>query len=474
MKSLTKLPTQENVLETLLKDAFGRNNDIVKYLSMLTDIEGHFVISIDGRWGTGKTFFVKQLKMVLDTINDDLDFESRDRIKEVPEVAAIFNAGKNADNLVDKLKKQKNIYFDAWSHDSEEDPISSILFTLVNGLSPLETVNTKNIIESLSKITKGILKNKVGFDIAELSHFFDDAKMEEASEEDKLRKYIIQVIESYIEKDERLILFIDELDRCKPSYAVKLLERIKHYFLLDNVTFVFSTNLLELSHTVNSFYGENFNGSNYLNRFFDLLLQVPQVNRLSYFNYLRERTPNSLPNTDYETSQMAAISYFELNMREQTKLLMILNAHINPEGLIKGDDFRTQGVGNIIITILAPFIVTLGLKNLNEQQRFLSGESNTELRKYLLSVNLDFFWKVLEDRRIGAMKIYPKISSDDKKEIDREYIITETYNNLFVNDSYDPTIITHENQVIWFNIKKGLQKWNNSIKLETAKLYERL
>jgi predicted KAP-like P-loop ATPase len=71
-----------------------------------------------------------------------------------------------------------------------------------------------------------------------------------------------------------LIIFVDELDRCKPSFAVKLLEQIKHYFLLQNVTFVFSTNILELSKTISKFYGNDFQGDKYLNRFFDLFFNT--------------------------------------------------------------------------------------------------------------------------------------------------------------------------------------------------------
>src|SRR5699024_10803320 len=57
------------------------------------------------------------------------------------------------------------------------------------------------------------------------------------------------------EKGNRLVVFIDELDRCKPSYAVRLLERIKHYFSHENITFVFSVNINELRHTIEKHYG---------------------------------------------------------------------------------------------------------------------------------------------------------------------------------------------------------------------------
>ena len=46
-----------------------------------------------------------------------------------------------------------------------------------------------------------------------------------------------------IEKANKLVIFIDELDRCNPSFAIKLLERIKHFFYDDRFIFVFSTDV---------------------------------------------------------------------------------------------------------------------------------------------------------------------------------------------------------------------------------------
>ena len=56
----------------------------------------------------------------------------------------------------------------------------------------------------------------------------------------------------------RLVLFIDELDRCKPTYAVQLLERVKHYFDDDRIIVVYSVNTSQLTHTIRKCYGENF------------------------------------------------------------------------------------------------------------------------------------------------------------------------------------------------------------------------
>lgn len=69
MKSIELLPTDKNILNTLVEYPFNRNEEISSFLELLTTIEGHFVISIDGQWGSGKTFFVKQCELILNSIN---------------------------------------------------------------------------------------------------------------------------------------------------------------------------------------------------------------------------------------------------------------------------------------------------------------------------------------------------------------------------------------------------------------------
>lgn len=86
------------------------------------------------------------------------------------------------------------------------------------------------------------------------------------------------------ERANRVVIFIDELDRCNPIFAVKLLENFKHFFNDNRFIFVFSTNILELKSTINNFYGNNFNSSYYLQKFFDLQFELPKVDLENYIN----------------------------------------------------------------------------------------------------------------------------------------------------------------------------------------------
>lgn len=83
MKSYELKPTQENLLNTFLDDSISRNKDIFYFLDVLNAVEDCCSIALDGNWGCGKTFFVKQIKMIMDAYNKhlvDSDETSRQKI----------------------------------------------------------------------------------------------------------------------------------------------------------------------------------------------------------------------------------------------------------------------------------------------------------------------------------------------------------------------------------------------------------
>ena len=76
-----------------------------------------------------------------------------------------------------------------------------------------------------------------------------------------------------------LIVMIDELDRCRPSYAVELLEIAKHLFSVDHIVFVLAVNRSQLAHSIRAVYGSGFDAEGYLRRFFDADFQLPAPSR---------------------------------------------------------------------------------------------------------------------------------------------------------------------------------------------------
>lgn len=76
-------------------------------------------------------------------------------------------------------------------------------------------------------------------------------------------------VQSIEGKHSPLIVLVDELDRCRPSYAIQMLERIKHLFGVPGVVFVLATDTGELQHSIKAIYGEGFDAKTYMRRFFD-------------------------------------------------------------------------------------------------------------------------------------------------------------------------------------------------------------
>ena len=79
-----------------------------------------------------------------------------------------------------------------------------------------------------------------------------------------------------------LVVIIDELDRCRPSYATELLEIAKHLFVVNNTVFVIAVNRVELAHSISALYGNSFDALGYLRRFIDIDFRLPEPERAHY------------------------------------------------------------------------------------------------------------------------------------------------------------------------------------------------
>ena len=277
MKKHDLQPSDVNIRSTFYNDSIGRNKDLVNFIKIINSIDESYSIALDSYWGSGKTFFVKQVKMILDTITED----------KAEGETAILSKWVHISNNV-QLKKHVPIYYDAWANDCDDDPIYSLVYQMI-----LDTENNKGLKDKISfsdvlsvagKITGAI----AGVDPNEIT---ESLKKKEFLETLRERKDIEKRIEEYIDKllpkgCDRLLIIVDELDRCNPEFAVKLLERIKHYFNNDKVTFVFAVNLAELQITIRKYYGNEFNASRYLDRFFDLRVTLPPPNMEKFYSLI--------------------------------------------------------------------------------------------------------------------------------------------------------------------------------------------
>ncbi len=265
-----------------------------------------FCISIDAKWGDGKTFFLQTW------------------------MAALQQEARNPVFL-----------FDAWTSDFDTDPIVAFMAAFKHALDaeikklPVAFAAEKSLADGVRKLSKAVVptlkalgravveKHAPGFigavaDIAtesessndgetRLDEQLDSAK-DTASEalfksllaESTKRKELIADFRKEIERTLRyladngevelpMFVFIDELDRCRPTFAVELLEGLKHVFNIPGLCFVVATNIEQLAHSVKAVYGEGFDGTAYLQRFYDVGYVLPRQDPTAFLRDLVDK-----------------------------------------------------------------------------------------------------------------------------------------------------------------------------------------
>ena len=85
-----------------------------------------------------------------------------------------------------------------------------------------------------------------------------------------------------------MVFIIDELDRCRPTFAIELLERVKHIFDIPNMVFVLGINRDEICKSFQSIYGD-IDATVYLQRFFDMEFTLPEVDSATFGSHLMRK-----------------------------------------------------------------------------------------------------------------------------------------------------------------------------------------
>lgn len=247
------------------------------YAEILTNIvESYpdgFVLAINNEWGTGKTTFVKMWQKHL------------------------INKGFNT------------IYFNAWENDFTQNPIVAIM----SELKSLTNASTKELYQSILQKGAVLSKHILPALIKALSkkYFIDTDIVVDTIEnsvtgaveilEDEIKEYVNkkQTIKEFREELEKfvegmnnnkpLVFIIDELDRCRPSYSVELLEQMKHFFAVNGIVFILSIDKIQLGHAIRGVYGnDRIDSEEYLRRFIDLEYSLPFPSIENFCKYLYE------------------------------------------------------------------------------------------------------------------------------------------------------------------------------------------
>lgn len=269
MKRVDEEPTPKAIEDALTQDPLHRKREIEDFLKMLIAVEPPYTFVIDAPWGSGKSFFVKQVARALQMTNPAL---SQDSAKP----STTFG------NIDEELHKKPYlpIYFNAWEDDHFDNPILPILASIAS------TTGEKSV-KGGEDFRKGIIgaieaaASLVGYggDInGVIENFSGTDFLEQYKNERELRGKIDELIKSNLPKiADRAVIFIDELDRCRPEFAIKVLEQTKTLFQQENIVVVYSTDITQLAHSLQGIYGPRFDGRKYLERFYDKRLELNPI-----------------------------------------------------------------------------------------------------------------------------------------------------------------------------------------------------
>jgi hypothetical protein len=317
-----------------------------------------YVLNVDADWGGGKSFF-------LDGLAQDIEQKGhlvarvnawRDDHAQDPYIAIMAAI----DKVFEPFIKKSGTIAKAWAATKSSGGAiamkvgGAIAKSLVKKHLGVSTDDIADLITDAND-TENSVVDAIGegmteagaqleklFD-ASLEAMIDGFKYTDAAMTDfraRLQNAISVISET---KPSPLFILIDELDRCRPTYAVQLLERVKHLFDVPGVVFVFATNADQLKHSIAGSYGANFDGFRYLKRFFDRTYVFDAPSTEDYIIELcagMHRNKLTAPENDIVQTLTSGCKAFEFDLRAIRQVLEMVDAaasvwpHEQPADLI--------------------------------------------------------------------------------------------------------------------------------------------
>ncbi|WP_226646333.1 P-loop NTPase fold protein [Microbulbifer variabilis] len=301
-----------------LSDRLRRCDEVENLTPLLETVEAPLVFAIDSPWGGGKTTFIELWQKY----------------------------------LKEKTNSKTCLYLNAWENDFAEDPLLPLLSCFDDWLSKEKDDSIAKALNNLKKLSPAIIKGGVSvisklatLGTLDLSKEYEkviadavggsvETLVDQFQSQKNSLKYFKENLQTVVsilpEGQQNLIIFIDELDRCRPTFAIELLERIKHLFDLERVVFVVAVNREQLGKSIKCVYGNDFDGHAYLDRFFDLEYQLSDPDRHEYIKaasiksglHKHLSTRKHIINSDYLQILLVWLcSHYSLTLRDINRIV---------------------------------------------------------------------------------------------------------------------------------------------------------
>lgn len=419
-------------------------------------ISGSYVLNIDAEWGAGKSFFLKRFGQHLEqqghlVVNIDA---WRDDYVDDPFVAVLAAIDARLQPYYNDGKSQASTFI-----QNAKMYAAPIIVNTAKGMLKTvlkKTVGTEDLtdllgIEDGSDV--GDVVNTASEELLngadKLTDQFTDNMIARFSEQEnasvQFREQLAKALDTLRDSEQTnlpLFILIDELDRCRPTYAVALLERVKHLFDVNNVVFVFGTNSGQLQHSITGAYGPSFDGYRYLKRFFDKTYKL-ESSSIREFIEMKSKTMNldHMHSPGRDSLAINTLSFFEACVRHYNLDLRDIE-HVFD--IIETASLAWPYQWPIELTVLFPLAVQYHRHgNADWQQAFnnisddfyisLGASFNSSERKIYIKHVFDWFRRYSSSKKEIAV-----IFSYDEPTPDQHYIANYydfEFNSLKNNDS---------------------------------------
>ena len=438
MKKYVQEATDINVWTSLKENTFDRGKDIREFIEGLELIEGNAFISLDAKWGDGKTFFVRQIEETLKYFRAKQMETEEKLLKDLESYEYLKDSVAVKETTVEHIYLP--VYYNAWMYDDHNDPLMSLLLVMIKqcGEAYNTKINTKSLGKRLLAVASSLPISIKKVNPAKLINDLQEGKLDILSAvktEEDIKECVRDVFNDIIvEKAEKLVVFIDELDRCKPSFAIEMLERIKHYFDDERIIFVVSLNKEQLIHTISNYYGSEFDATRYLNRFFDVSINLPEISR-----YQKQKV-QCIDSARFWITLIAdeLSDYYGFSLRD--KLIYKSSIESIPREI--GDACSSDKVYLIIFEVI---VVLLDMVDAKEKKAFLEGKSNILIdlmprieiyKKYILrifgiDIKDDCVEKLTEKYKL-VQEVYEYVFGRDTEEYFKEADISRNLKEICI------------------------------------------
>ena len=350
MRNLDLKLNEENIHYVLKNNFINRNRYISSFLKLINGLEENKIIALDGEWGSGKTWFVKSVEYLMNSeSNNELNIVDKEIMNKVKD-------------------KYMTFHYNAWENDDAKSAMLSLIYKLIND-SCLQ--KNESEVGAIPRLLNTVIKfvTNGAIDIKEdiFGEQWNNKQITDCIKtSEEIKETFKKIIDNLlIENKNRLLIIIDEIDRCKPTFAIDLLENIKHFYDDNRIIFLVTTNNKALASSVCKIYGEKYDGALYLDRIFDINLELPSNYIQDYINAIDDGNSNS--NYHFKVCRELAKEN-KMTMREYNRYLNSMESIKN--NLIEGYSYLSLFANYIII----PVSMSLRIKDKNRYYNFIRGE----------------------------------------------------------------------------------------------------